>query len=563
MLKKLSFRSIRYRLMIGIVVPLLLITIAFSFVLFFTSKFIIDEHVITQFEDKLAMHMNEFEENLDKDAVEEAIQSKRSQEELVMKMNQFVEERKGIEYIYVVGEVDDKEVIIALNGSEDYLVEYPFTPEQTESLQSGEVVVSSIYSDDFGVHKSLFKPIDGTDALFGIDMDASFIQQLQEKLWFLCSIFVISSILIGVFVSYKLGSYFAKPINTIASAVKKIMAGDLTEQIEVQTNDELGKLANNFELMRQNMSNNIQNVRQNATEAEAKSSELYSLACNLDEVAEQVASATTQSAQGSEELSSHMEVISNTVQKVSDSVSVEDKNIEKIVSLAHSTYNLSSEGKDQAENLASQMVKIQKQGKNTSEQLKELGDKSKNIVTIVKIIKDISAQINLLSLNASIEAARAGEAGKGFSVVAREVQSLANQTDESINHINDNITEILEKTNDVIQYNEQNFQEILTGVGLIQENGVMFSEITKSIEQLSNGTEIIKKESEQIKKITNESLSTIQEIAAISEEATATTEEISASTDQQRSATSGLTNLSKELSEMSENIERMFKVYRI
>lgn len=101
----------------------------------------------------------------------------------------------------------------------------------------------------------------------------------------------------------------------------------------------------------------------------------------------------------------------------------------------------------------------------TKELTQELSDSSTQIGQVVKVIRGISNQTNILSLNAAIEAARAGEHGRGFSIVAQEVRKLANQTENALDHIQNQITAVQETINTF----EKSFQTIVDETTLFRE----------------------------------------------------------------------------------------------
>ncbi|KYD07983.1 hypothetical protein B4119_4295 [Parageobacillus caldoxylosilyticus] len=226
------------------------------------------------------------------------------------------------------------------------------------------------------------------------------------------------------------------------------------------------------------------------------------------------------------------------------------------------TSQQAEKGNVQVQMITEQMNKIKQNGMVSKENLFNLSKKLEHINEIIKIIQDISSQIHLLSLNASIEAARAGEAGKGFSVVAQEVQKLANQTDESIKTISEAIGEIHEQANIVLNLNQQDFEDIVKGVEIVEDNGRLFNSIFASVEQLAKGIDTIAKSTEDLHQASDEILTSIQEIAAISEQGVAATQEISASAVQQNNTIDYLKQQNSELKLLADNLQDMIKRFK-
>ena len=117
--------------------------------------------------------------------------------------------------------------------------------------------------------------------------------------------------------------------------------------------------------------------------------------------------------------------------------------------------------------------------------ISKLGEESKEILGIIKVITGISNQTNILALNATIEAARAGEQGKGFAVVAEQIQKLAEQTKTAVDDIGRIVTESVNNTEQAVAVMEQSVQLTETGMDSIREVGSSTAVITTSNQQMS------------------------------------------------------------------------------
>jgi len=170
---------------------------------------------------------------------------------------------------------------------------------------------------------------------------------------------------------------------------------------------------------------------------------------------------------------------------------------DNIHSIAAATEELSTSIKEIGENMTlsqREVADIVERNKDASKLTGELRNNTVAMQDIVKLIEDISEQVNLLALNATIEAARAGEAGKGFAVVAGEVKALANQTSDATTKISEEITRIQENANAVSSSGEsisgstRKVDDYVNSiVAAVEEQGAVLNEISGNMQRVSSG----------------------------------------------------------------------------
>src|SRR5699024_7666555 len=120
------------------------------------------------------------------------------------------------------------------------------------------------------------------------------------------------------------------------------------------------------------------------------------------------------------------------------------------------------------------------------EQVSGLDKQSEQISKLVEVVKGIADQTNLLALNAAIKAARAGEHGKGFAVVADEVRKLAEQVTNSISKMTRIISSIEQKTNDVVVSLVKGYEEVKTGILLMEKTCGRLETISPAVSSMVN-----------------------------------------------------------------------------
>lgn len=150
--------------------------------------------------------------------------------------------------------------------------------------------------------------------------------------------------------------------------------------------------------------------------------------------------------------------------------------------VARASLGAAEKGTHSVRNAIRGMNDIREQIQETSKRIKRLGESSQEIGEIVQLISDITEQTNVLALNAAIQAASAGEAGRGFTVVAEEVQRLAERSAEATKHISAIVKSIQRDTQDAVEAMERSTRGVVDGTKTADEAG----DALREIEQISN-----------------------------------------------------------------------------
>ena len=222
--------------------------------------------------------------------------------------------------------------------------------------------------------------------------------------------------------------------------------GDLTVQAEV-TADELGAVADAFNLTIQNLCEIVQQVKRAAKQVNKNSTDSESFARNNSSDALRMA----------EELA----VTLNSVQLMTESIQRVAENAHEAEEVAHTSSVTALKGGEAVERTVGGILQIRETVSETARKVKRLAEASQEISKIVAVISQIASRTNLLALNASIQAARAGEAGRGFAIVADEVRQLADRSAKSLKEIEQIVLQIQSETGSVMTAMEEGIQQVI------------------------------------------------------------------------------------------------------
>jgi methyl-accepting chemotaxis protein len=224
---------------------------------------------------------------------------------------------------------------------------------------------------------------------------------------------------------------------------------------------------------------------------------------------------------------------------------------------------ISKEGSLTIHNAVTQMSSIQVTVENLSLVIKRLTNQSNEIGNIVSLISEISAQTNLLSLNASIEAARAGEHGRGFAVVAQEVKKLSEQTADSTKQIMSMIKTIQTEAQQAVASMEITFSEVTGGIQVMNRAGELFSQIQLSIEDVEKQIQEVSIASKQVLNGADQAAQAMGTISAIVEVSAAATHNVSSAAEEQLASMEEIAASSEALSKMAIELQEMNEKFKM
>ncbi len=332
---------------------------------------------------------------------------------------------------------------------------------------------------------------------------------------------IVALIIFGIvllYIIYRIIKNSLRPITYITAGAAELEKGNLKINIDVDTNDELGRLAKGINHISETMNNYVQDISQqlssmasNNMDIEIKQKyigDFIPIQTSIEQIAKSLNETLHRITVSADDVASGSVSVSDGAQILSKGALEQESAIEE---LAVSIESLSDDVKANADDAQKMSLIVKEVGENikiSNEEMEQLVNAMADIRTssagieqILKTIGEIARQTNLLSLNASIEAARAGLAGKGFAVVADEIRNLAEKSGEA-----------LQQTSELI---ENSFESVKRGTNIADETAKSLLAVVEGAKEISGSVDKISIASQNQKRVLEELVKSIDLIAEV------------------------------------------------
>lgn len=267
----------------------------------------------------------------------------------------------------------------------------------------------------------------------------------------------------GVFIARSIG----KNVSQLQQATSRLADGELATRVHLANEDELGVIAQSFNKMAEELSVLISQTRQSADHVNTACAAVTGM---TDQVSVSSQTQTDQAAIAAKSVSQLNEIVKDVAAKA-----------EEAVAAAMAASQVSNEGQCIVGNSVAGINKVARTIIESAKTIEALGQQSQEIGKILKVIHDIAEQTNLLALNAAIEAARAGEQGRGFAVVADEVRKLAERTAAATTEISTIVAAIQNGTKQAVSDMKSGEEQVGESVSLANQSGESLAHIDRSV----------------------------------------------------------------------------------
>lgn len=381
------------------------------------------------------------------------------------------------------------------------------------------------------------------------------------------SLFMILATIVATLVSIVLGTYIStiisRSLKRLLELVSKVADGDLREQADIRTRDEVGQLGQSINQMITNLQHMIREVELSSSQVAASSEELMASSEQTSQATEHIASSMQEVASGSEKQVESTDSAVSTIREISTVADHVAANAGHVSDTAKQTTQLTQDGAKAILQVTENMASINEAVGSLTKDMTELGARSKKINDIVGVINQISSQTNLLALNAAIEAARAGDHGRGFAVVAEEVRKLAEQSAGSATQIINMVESIQRDTETAVKTTEAVHDEVKSGLQAVELAGASFKTIQQGIQEVAQQIQEVSAAIQQMSGGTKQADEAMRVISDIAVQASSSTQNVSAAAQEQLASMEEITASATSLSQMAEQLQDLISHFKL
>ncbi|MBA9083653.1 methyl-accepting chemotaxis protein [Fontibacillus solani] len=366
------------------------------------------------------------------------------------------------------------------------------------------------------------------------------------------------SVAIGMFVIRMVG----RPLQKLSSLMEEGEKGNLSVRTDFRGQDEIGKLGQSFNQMMEQISVLVNKTNDSAQHVLHTAFELSEVSQKSSTMAREVSVAIEEIAQGAMELSieaekemTYAENIGLNMDNVIDSNSKMEESADRV-------YQISSQGTEYMNELILKTNSTEELTSSMIGKVDRLKESTISIHKILEVLKAMTQQTNILSLNASIEAVRAGAAGKGFMVIADEIRNLSDQSKDSISIVQTITSDIQREVEETVELLLTASPLLTEQIHSVKEAATIFDHVREEMDLFIQHNEVSTtsiKELNQSQLVLSESISNV---SAVAEQSSASSEEVASIASEQLNSSEKLVILSDKLADLSESLKESLILFQ-
>lgn len=375
---------------------------------------------------------------------------------------------------------------------------------------------------------------------------------------------ILVSGILGMISLLIIGRMLKKQFSKLINTSREIANGNLNvDTINSNAKDEIGLLSQSIDTMRESLQAMIQEILSVSSHVTDKSTDLTTTSSEVRAASQQVASTMQELSTGAEEQAHSSSLLAQMMEEYVTKINTANDSGTRVHKSSLAVLELTEKGNEAMNLSTSQMSKINELMKASVSKVKGLDEQTKQISTLVQVIREIAEQTNLLALNAAIEAARAGEHGRGFAVVADEVRKLAEQVSHSVKDIREIVSSIQNESNDVANSLQAGYKQVEEGTLQIEDTGQTFKDINSAVKTMAGDIHDISTNLATIADSTSKMNQSIENIASVSEQAAAGIEQTSASVQETNGSMELIAGSAESLSDLAGQLNSMISRFKL